>query len=113
LPFGQAEAVEFGAMITTHAHSRGLAVGQKNTPQLTEEQSRTIIGFDFAVSEECGAYDECDDYTAIFGDNVLVIEYTDEGFARACAAVGDRVSVVRRDLDLAASDHSAYRFDRC
>ena len=39
-------------------------------------------GLDFAVAEECGQYDECGDYADAFGNNVIVIEYTDDGMAR-------------------------------
>ena len=82
MPFGQAEAVAYAELLTDYAHSVGLAVGQKNTPQLGAEISLDTIGFDFAIAEECGFYEECTDYTDVFGANVIVIEYTEEGFAR-------------------------------
>jgi hypothetical protein len=90
-----------------------LAVGQKNTPQLGAVTSLDVIGFDFAVAEECGQFEECDAYTAVFGDAVLVVEYTAEGFDAACRAVGDRLSIVRRDLDVTTPDDPAYVDERC
>lgn len=113
VPFGQDEAVAFAEMLADHTHSLGLAVGQKNTPQLGAAASLGVVGFDFAIAEECGYYDECAAYTDVFGDDVLVIEYTDEGFDRACAAVGAEVSVVRRDVDVTAPSSDTYVYDSC
>ena len=72
-----------------------------------------MIGFDFAVIEECGVYDECLDYADTFGDNMIVIEYTPEGFATACETVGDRASVVLRDVDVTAPGSETYVYDSC
>jgi hypothetical protein len=113
VPFGRAAAVAFAELLTDYAHAKGLAVGQKNTPQLGRNVSRRIVGFDFAIAEQCGFYRECADYTAVFGNDVIVIEYTDAGFRRACDAVGARVSVVRRDLDVTTPGSSAYRYRSC
>lgn len=113
VPFGQDEAVDYAELLTDYAHDAGLAVGQKNTPQLGAEISREVIGFDFAIAEECGFYDECASYTDVFGANVLVIEYTDEGFAAACDLVGDDVSVVLRDVDVTTPESASYVYDSC
>ena len=58
----------------------GLAAGQKNLAGF----DGTTIGYDFAVSEECGRYDECQRYVDDFGDQVLMIEYRAEDFAETC-----------------------------
>jgi Glycoside-hydrolase family GH114 len=113
VPFGLDEAVAYAELLTDYAHSVGLAAGQKNTPQLGAATSRDVIGFDFAIAEECGFYEECPDYTAVFGANVIVIEYTEEGFAAACDVVGDEVSVVLRDVDVTAPDSASYVYDSC
>lgn len=81
--------------LTTRAHAAGLAAAQKNAVDLVG----TDLGFDFAVTEECAAFDECDRYRAAF-DVVLEIEYSDVAFRSACAADLTGVSVVRRDLEL-------------
>lgn len=113
VPFGRDDAVEFAGLLVDHTHALGLAAAQKNTSQLGAEISLGVIGFDFVVIEECGVYDECLDYADIFGDNMIVIEYTDEGFATACETVGDRVSVVLRDVDVSAPGSETYVFDTC
>lgn len=113
VPFGQDEAVAYAVLLVVYTHEVGLAAGQKNTPQLGAELSRDVIGFDFAIAEECGFYEECEAYTEVFGDNVIVIEYTDEGFAMACEVVGDDVSVVRRDLDVTTPNSATYVYDAC
>ena len=54
VPFDEDDAVAYAARLTAIAHALGLAVGQKNTPQLDASTSLDVIGFDFAVVEECG-----------------------------------------------------------
>jgi hypothetical protein len=83
-------------MLTAEAHDAGLAVGQKNWATL----DGTRLGFDFAVSEECGRYDECGAYVDHFGDQVLVVEYRARDFAATCREHGDLLAIVLRDLDL-------------
>jgi len=113
VPFGRADAVAYAEQLTDHAHSVGLAVGQKNAIELGVDESLDVIGFDFAVVEECGAYDECEDYVEVFGDHLLVVEYTDEGFATACDSVGPEVSVVRRDVLVTGPGTDSYVYDSC
>ena len=113
VPFGQDEAVAYAKLLTVRAHELGLAVARKNTPQLDRETSIEIAGFDFAIAEECGAFDECDVYRDVFGAHVLVIEYSESGFDAACRNVGNSVSVILRDLDLVAVHTPGYRYDAC
>ena len=113
VPFGQDEAVAFAESLTDYTHSVGLAVGQKNTPQLGAETSIDVVGFDFAIAEECGYFDECESYTDVFGDDVIVIEYTEEGFRCACDSVGADVSVVLRDVDVTVPGSETYLYDSC
>jgi endo-alpha-1,4-polygalactosaminidase (GH114 family) len=113
VPFGQDEAVAYAELLTDYAHDLGLAVGQKNTPQLGAETSLDVIGFDFAIAEECGFYNECSVYTDVFGANVIVIEYTEDGFNAACDVVGDEVSVVLRDIDVTTPESETYVYDSC
>nr|WP_202886878.1 endo alpha-1,4 polygalactosaminidase [Kribbella sandramycini] len=106
-----AQAKEFLTLLATHAHTKNLAIGQKNTADLAVD--RKAVGLDFAVSEECGQYDECDTYAEAFGDNVLVIEYTPDGLRKACTAFGDRLSIVLRDRDVQPAGDSAYVRKSC
>jgi hypothetical protein len=110
-----ADNLVMARMIADRAHRVGLAVGQKNASELGE-LGRLVAGFDFAVVESCQQFEECDRYIAAFGDRVLEIEYPDEGrdlFAEACAARGEKISVVLRDRDLTMPGDPAYRFDGC
>lgn len=101
-------------LMSDFAHDLGLAVGQKNNPEIGEA-GRVLGGFDFAIAEECEVYDECDAYTSVY-DQVLEIEYTDNDeaiFRRACSKRGGKMPIVLRDRDLTAPDDEAYRFERC
>ncbi|WP_424344912.1 endo alpha-1,4 polygalactosaminidase [Ilumatobacter sp.] len=113
LPFDRSDSIAFATIITDRAHALGMAVAQKNTADLGAEVSLDVIGFDFAVVEQCGAFDECGRFADVFGDAIVVIEYTDDGFATACSTVGDRSSVVRRDLLVATPESSDYVHDEC
>ncbi len=86
-------------LLVARAHQAGLAAGQKNWA----EWNGRHVGYDFAIAEECGRYDECGSYVAHYGDRVLVIEYRQVDFAKTCAAWGARLAVVLRDRDLTAT----------
>ncbi|MFJ5263866.1 endo alpha-1,4 polygalactosaminidase [Streptomyces sp. NPDC088387] len=88
----------FAGLLVDRAHADGLAMGQKNAAELASRGR--ALGFDFAVAEECGQYEECDVYADVYDDRVLDIEYTEAGLAAACDRWGDRLSVVLRDLDV-------------
>lgn len=98
-------------LLSAHAHSRGLAIAQKNTAELAGE--REANGLDFAVVEECGVHGECGQYTAAFGDHVVVVEYTREGMDRACAGWGDELSIVLRDVGVSAPGDEGYVYGTC
>jgi len=104
LTSGQAEA--YITLLSAHAHGQGLAIAQKNTVELAGD--RTATGLDFAVAEECGTYNECGDYTAAFGNHVIVIEYTAKGLTKACSGWGGQLSIVRRDRDVSPAGSSGY-----
>ncbi|MEU4657974.1 endo alpha-1,4 polygalactosaminidase [Streptomyces sp. NPDC023723] len=109
LSAGDAEA--FLTLLAGHAHAAGLAIGQKNTPQLAGDRER--VGLDFAVAEECGKYAECGDYVDAFGAAVLVIEYDEKGLKAACDGWGDEISIVRRDLDVLPGGRSGHVRETC
>ncbi|WP_320774282.1 endo alpha-1,4 polygalactosaminidase [Streptomyces sp. CRN 30] len=109
LSAGDAEA--FLKLLAGHAHDEGLAIGQKNTPQLAKD--REEVGLDFAVAEECGRYEECDAYVDAFGDDVLVIEYDEKGLKAACAGWGEEISIVRRDLDVLPAGRAGHVRETC
>lgn len=111
----QEDAVEFARLLVEIAHSNGLAAGQKNTLQLSDEERRTI-GFDFAVAEECHRFDECSEYTRFYGDQVINIEYTDDlrgKFSAVCRDKNTPKATILRDRLLKAPGQKGYRFDHC
>jgi Glycoside-hydrolase family GH114 len=90
------QAVTYAGRLVDQAHRQGLAAGQKNLAGF--DGSR--IGYDFAIAEECGRYDECQRYVADFGDQVLMIEYRTEDFAETCTTYGATHAVELRDREL-------------
>jgi len=87
------------------AHRAGLAIAQKNAPELAGRLR--AAGYDFAVSESCAAFAECSEYSDTY-PVVLDVEYTDElgeaGFAALCADPDRPPQVVLRDRDLLTPD---------
>lgn len=103
------------ARLVDIAHAAGLAAGQKNAAEdaLT---LREQAGFDFAVTEECAAYAECDAYTEVYGEHVIDIEYVDQlprTFTEMCADADSPASMVLRDRDLLTPDEPGYAFETC
>ncbi|WP_225829770.1 endo alpha-1,4 polygalactosaminidase [Streptomyces sp. NK08204] len=101
-----ADATAFVTLLSRHAHARHLAIAQKNTAELAGQRERT--GLDFAVTEECGQYDECELYAKAFDDRVVDIEYTDSGLRKALARWGERLSIVRRDVGVSTPGSASY-----
>ena len=114
----QSDNAELAQAFVTVAHDVGLAAGQKNAPAYAASLKQSA-GFDFAVSESCGAYDECGLYTQTYGEQVIDIEYpesltdTHNSFAAVCAAHGDPTWMVLRDRDLTQPGSPGYTFDTC
>ncbi|WEK60903.1 MAG: endo alpha-1,4 polygalactosaminidase [Candidatus Microbacterium colombiense] len=102
-------------LLVDAAHDAGLAAGQKNAAE-DAAALHERAGFDFAVTEECGAYEECEAYTEVYGDRVIDIEYSDElprSFAEMCADERSPASMVLRDRDLTTPGDEAYVFETC
>jgi hypothetical protein len=111
----QADAVAFATRLAAIAHGLGLAAGQKNTADLGAE-GRDVIGFDFAVVEECDRFDECAAYTDVYGDAVIAIEYDGElrrPFEQLCADPDAPRSVVLRDRELLPAGADGHRARWC
>ncbi|MGI5226126.1 endo alpha-1,4 polygalactosaminidase [Actinoallomurus sp. CA-142502] len=101
----------FAALLARRAHADGLAIGQKNTAELLPRHAG--IGFDFAVTEECGRYDECDRYASAYPGRVFDIEYRPRDLPAACRDHAGRLSVVLRDRDVTPLGDPAHRFATC
>jgi hypothetical protein len=87
---------KYAALLVEKAHAAGLAAAQKNMA----EWNGTTVGFDFAIAEQCGQYRECVSYVHHYGDHVLAVEYQEKAFHWTCQHYGDRISVVRRNVEL-------------
>lgn len=94
----------YARLLVAEAHEAGLAAGQKNWA----EWDGRVVGFDFAVAEECGRWRECGDYVASYGNRVLVIEYRRVDFEAACQGWASRLAIVLRDLDLSPTGVRAW-----
>jgi len=108
-------SVAVARLLVGAAHEVGLAAGQKNAAE-DAAVLHAEAGFDFAVTEECAAYDECAAYTDVYGDAVIGIEYTDNlprPFAEVCASPDRPASLVLRDRDLTVPGDPAYVFELC
>lgn len=77
-PLTEDDAVAAALWLADAAHERGLAIAQKNAPELT---GRLVGVFDFAVTEECLSQGWCDEVSAYVdaGKPVLAIEYAEDG----------------------------------
>ncbi|WP_029150654.1 endo alpha-1,4 polygalactosaminidase [Microbacterium indicum] len=95
------------------AHEAGLAIGQKNAAEIAGWARD--LGFDFAIAEECGLYEECGDYADAYGEHVLQIEYTDTDvdFDAVCASDDRAPLAILRDRDLVAQSDPDYAYAAC
>lgn len=103
-PLTKADQLAFNRWLAQAAHDRGLAVGQKNAPDLADDLAGL---FDFAVTEDCVVDNWCaemEPYAAL-GKPVLMVEYTDRGYSAGdlCEmAAGTFGAVVIKGRDLGA-----------
>ncbi|MFG2294364.1 endo alpha-1,4 polygalactosaminidase [Streptomyces sp. NPDC048603] len=101
----------FARLLIDRAHAAGLAIGQKNAAELAGRGKG--IGFDFAIAEECGQYDECEVYAEAFENRVFDVEYEAAGLAAACRAYGGTLSIVLRDKDVRPAGEAGHRRRTC
>jgi Glycoside-hydrolase family GH114 len=109
------ENIALARLLASHAHSQRLAFAQKNDTDVTASDKATV-GFDFAIAEECGYYQECAAYTDLYRKHVIEIEYTDNGrsaYTKACKARGASLSIIYRDRDVVPRGDSAYHYEFC
>jgi hypothetical protein len=105
------QALAYVALLADRAHAEGLAIAQKNTADFGTDGRDA--GLDFAIVEQCGEFTECGDFTAVYGANVIGIEYDREHFDSACSSHGDEISIVLRDLFVTPPSDPAYVYDAC
>ena len=100
-PLGADDQLAFNRAVADLAHERGLAIGLKND---VEQIAELEPSFDFAINEECHAFDECTAYAPFVqaGKAVLNVEYAAPS-GDVCDRAGDLgLSTVVKELDLAA-----------
>ncbi|KAK1229345.1 hypothetical protein PQX77_007600 [Marasmius sp. AFHP31] len=115
--------LDYAKLLADHAHSStvDLAFGQKNAGSELRGDGKDRVGFDFAIAEECQAHNECNTYTAVYGNQVLEVEYVDPeapnkgrgNFTAACAARGGQISVIYRDHEVVAKGDPEYVYEEC
>jgi hypothetical protein len=100
-PLSAGDQLRFNRWVALEVHRRGMAVALKNDPG----QVGQLVGrFDFAVVEECFAYDECGAFGPFVaaGKRVFVAEYSEPLTAICAEAENLRFSVIHKDYDLFA-----------
>lgn len=106
----------YAKLLQQRAHALGLAIGQKNSAEVSE-RAHNEVGFDFAFAEECFAYEECADYSDEYGSLVMDVEYTDNlpngPFSTVCRS-GDRpATTTLRDRELVGPGNRDYIYQHC
>jgi hypothetical protein len=96
-----ADQLAFNTAVAGLAHDRGLSIALKNDVEQVTELEPV---FDFAVNEECLAYDECDAYLPFLraGKAVFSVEYSELTAAQCAHADRLGLATIVKDLDLDA-----------
>jgi hypothetical protein len=103
-------AVEYVRSLADRAHAAGLAIGQKNSAELLGRRSETRL--DFAVVEQCNEFDECGEFTDVYGGHVYVIEYDQSAFETGCTEF-PTLSIVLRDVEVSTPGSPTYLREAC
>jgi hypothetical protein len=96
-----ADQLVFNKFLAAAAHARGLSIGLKND---VEQAAVLEPFFDWAINEECAAYDECELLLPFIeaGKAVFHVEYDLETSQFCPLTVGLGFSSMRKNLDLDA-----------
>nr|WP_182515452.1 endo alpha-1,4 polygalactosaminidase [Curtobacterium pusillum] len=111
----RADNLALARSLVDAGHDHGLAVGQKNTPQLGAS-GRKSTGFDFVVAEECVEYRECSAYAKAYGEHVIDIEYSDtigRPWSSVCADDDRPAMTILRDRELVTPSDDDHVFEHC
>lgn len=78
--FGASDQLDYNRFLASEAHARGLSVGLKND---LDQVPALVSDFDWALNEECFAYDECDLLQPFIdaGKAVFNVEYGPDSLA--------------------------------
>ncbi len=100
-PLSGGDQLRFNRWVARGVHRRGMSVALKNDP----DQVRALVArFDFAVVEECFAYDECEKYSPFVeaGKAVFSAEYEGSPSSFCPQARRLRFSTIGKGYDLFA-----------
>jgi endo-alpha-1,4-polygalactosaminidase (GH114 family) len=102
-PLTYADQLEYSLWLADEAHARGLAIGQKNAPDMVMD---LVDIFDFAITEDAFYYEWAADMRPYIsaGKPVFAAEYTDlpgsfEEFCRQSNELGFSTILKNRDLN--------------
>ncbi len=102
-PLTYEDQLRYALWLADEAHQRGLAIGQKNASDQTED---LVDIYDFAITEDAFYYDWAGEMTPYIeaGKPVFAAEYTDlpgdfEEFCRQAQELGFSVILKNRDLN--------------
>jgi hypothetical protein len=102
-PLTYNDQLQYAIWLAEEAHKRGLAIGQKNVPDMVAD---LVDIFDFAIIEDAFYYGWAEDMRPYITANkaVFAAEYTDlpgdfQAFCRQSKTLGFSTIIKRRDLD--------------
>lgn len=100
-PLTAADQLRYNRYIARLAHARGLSVALKND---LDQVPALVASFDFAISEQCFQYDECDQLRPFLARHkaVLEVEYALQRAQFCRSARSERISAMVKRLDLDA-----------
>lgn len=100
-----ATQIDYNTFLATEAHNRSLSVGLKND---IEQVSQLESSFDWALNEECFAFDECDPLTLFIqhGKAVFQVEY---GGQSKVSSICPKAKVLNFDTLIKNMDLDAFR----
>jgi hypothetical protein len=100
-PLTGRDQLRFNRWVAREVHRRGMSVALKNDP---EQVRKLVKDFDFAVVEECFAYDECEKYSPFVRARkaVFTAEY-EKPLSSFCPRARElRFSTIKKGYDLFA-----------
>jgi len=108
-------AIALATELVVIAAELGLASGQKNALELGP-RGRDEAGFAFAITEECDRWNECELARAVYGNQIINIEYADDlrgSWSEVCARGDVPALTVLRDRMLAPPSSPDHVIARC